>query len=151
VGFGGLRVLGLLFPLVVLAACAPTDGPPRVQRADVAVSSYAPPSGAPDFCAALAATTHVTGLPVVVGTLTALPDDVGSKTEITGAVDELQGVLEQVRNRPGTDVLAGSLAELIAALRSARDSRLTDEVRAEISAGLDDVGRDAQAACGFPS
>jgi hypothetical protein len=90
-------------------------------------------------------------VPVAVGSLTSQPENVGAKLELTAAVDELQGVLHQVRDRPGAGPLAGSLADLVAALREARDSRLTDEVRTQISAGLDDVGRRVQAVCGFPS
>jgi hypothetical protein len=148
---GGLRGLGLAFPLVALAGCTPTHSAPQEQRADVAVPSYAPPSGAPHFCAALADTTHVTGLPTAVGTLTTRPEDVGAKLELTAAADELQGVLDQVSDEPDAGALAGSLRELVAALRYARDTRLTDQGRTDISTGLDDVGRAAQAACGFPT
>jgi hypothetical protein len=152
VGFGGLRGAALAFPLIALAGCASTPTPaPEVQLADVAVPSYAPPSGAPDFCAALAGTTHLTGLPVVLGTLTTQPEDVGARLELTAAADELQQVLDQVSARTGTGALVGSLKKLVAALRVARDTSLTDQIRTRISTGLDDVGRRVQAACAFPS
>ena len=43
-----------------------------------------------------------------------------------------------------------SLEELVAALRTARDGRLTDAVRTSIGTGLDDVGRQVQPVCDFP-
>jgi hypothetical protein len=151
VGFGGLRVLGLLFPLVAMAGCTTADDKPPVHLADAAVPSYAAPSGAPDLCATLAGTTHLAGLPVAVGTLTAQPQDVGAKLQLTGAVDELTTVLDQVHGRPDLRALGSSVRDLIGVLRDARDAPLTDAIRTKISTGLDDVGRRAQAVCGFPT
>lgn len=150
-GYGGLRVAGLVFPLVALAGCTTADDGPAVPRADAAVPSYAAPSGAPAICAELAGTTHLAGLPVAVGTLTAQPEDVGAKLEITAAIDELTGVLDKAGHRPGLAALDRSVRDLVEVLRDARDARLTDAVRTEISTGLDDVGLRAQAFCGFPS
>jgi hypothetical protein len=144
--------VALAFPLIVVTGClSHPSAAPEVQRADVAVPSYAPPSGAPGFCAALAGTTHLTALAPAVGTLTSQPEDVGAQLELAAAADELQHVLDQASTRPGADALAGSLRDLVAALRKARDSHLTDQLRTEIRTGLDDVGRRAQAVCGFPS
>jgi hypothetical protein len=148
---GGLRVLGLLFPLIALAGCTAADDAPPVPRADAAVPSYAAPSGAPGFCATLAGTTHLTRLPVAVGTLTAQPQDVGAKLELTAAVDELNSVLDQVDGKPDLRALGTTVRELIGVLRDARDAPLTDAIRTKISTGLDDVGQRAQAVCGFPS
>jgi hypothetical protein len=151
VGVGRLRVLCLVLPLVATAGCTTAGSASRAQLADVAVPSYAPPSGAPNFCATLAGTTHLTGLPVVLGTLTTQPEDVGARLELTAAADELQQVLDQVSVQTGGGALFGSLKQLVAALREARDTPLTDQIRTQISTGLDDVGRRAQAACRFPS
>ena len=150
-GYGGLRGVGLAFPLVALVGCTTAPSDPPVQRADVAVPSYAAPSGAPAFCVDLARTVHLTALPDAVGTLTARPEDVGAKLDLNAAGDELRDVLQQVDRQPGAGALAGALRELVAALREAGDVRLTDDIRTRISTGLDDVGRDAQSACEFPS
>jgi hypothetical protein len=144
-------VLGLVFPLVAMAGCASADKPPPVPRADEAVPSYAPPSGAPALCAALAGTTHLTGLPAAVGTLATRPGDVAAKLELTAAVDELQGMLDDFDDRPDLTELSSALEALTGALRDAREAPLTDEVRSKISTELDDVGLRAQAVCGFPS
>ena len=150
--FGRLRVLGLLFPLVVgIAGCGGSDDEPQVVRADVAVRSYTPPSGAPGFCAALAGSTHLTRLPEALGTLTADPNDVEATLALTSAIGELQDVLDEVRSGPGFLALDRSLAELTDAVREARDGPLTDAVRAAISDALDDVGQRAQPVCDFPT
>jgi hypothetical protein len=143
-------VLGLLFPLAAMTACTTADAP-HAQLADVAVPSYAPPSGAPDFCATLAGTTHLAGLPVDLGTLMAQPDDVGARLELTAAADELKSVLDQVHDRRDRGALGSSLQDLVRVLRDARDGPATDAVLAKIAAGLGDVGRRAQTLCGFPS
>jgi hypothetical protein len=149
---GRLRVLGLAFLLVVgTAACAAEDAEPQVTRADVAVRSYTPPSGAPGFCAALAASTHLSGLPEALGTLTADPNDVEATLALTSAIDELQDVLDEVRARPGFLALDRSLARLADAVREARDGPLTDAVRTAIGTGLDDVGHRVQPVCDFPA
>lgn len=149
---GRLRVLGLLFTFVACtAACDPSDAEPQVTRADVAVLSYSPPSGAPDFCAALAGSTHLTGLPEALGTLTADPDDVEATLALTSVIGELQDVLEEVRARPGFLALDRALARLTDAVREARDGPLTDPVRAAIGTGLDDVGHQVQPVCDFPT
>jgi hypothetical protein len=145
---GRLRVLGLLFPLVAAAGCTSPDATPGVERADAAVPDYAPPSGTPTFCTELAGTTHLAGLSTTVGILTADPDDVESGLELTAAADELQAVLDDVRDRPA---MRASLHELVDALRRAQGGRLTDAARVAITTGLDEVGREAQAICGFPA
>ena len=150
--FRRLPVLGLLISLLgVMAGCATADAAPRVERADVAVRSYASPSGAPGFCAALAGSTHLTGLPVAVGTLTADPGDVEARFALTAAISELQDVLDDVRTHPGFLALDRSLEQLAGALRKAGDGLLTDAVRTAIRTGLDDVGQQVQPACDFPT
>jgi hypothetical protein len=149
--FRRLRVLGLLVSLAGVAGCTSTVAEPESQRADVAVRAYAAPSGAPAFCDALADTTQLTSLPVVLGTLTADPQDVEANLALTAAVGELQDVLDDVRARRGFSALGTSVEDLIAALRQARDGQLTDAVRAWIGTRLDDVGRQVQPVCDFPA
>jgi hypothetical protein len=149
--FGRLRVLGLLVPLVGLAACTTAAAEPQLTRADVAVRSYAPPTGAPDFCAVLAGSTQLTGLPEALGTLTADPKDVEATLALTSAIDELHEVLDEVRTRPGFLALDEALQQLADALREARDGALTDAVRTLIADGLDDVGHQVQPVCDFPT
>jgi hypothetical protein len=115
------------------------------------VRSYASPSGAPGFCAALAGTTKLTGLPLAVGTLTADPTDVEAGLALTAVIDELQVVLDEVRAESGFLPLDAALEGLTGALREAREGSLTDALRTAISAGLEDVGRLAQPVCGFPT
>lgn len=149
---GRPRVVGLLFLLLALAACtgsAPDPGP-QVRRADAAVASYAPPSGAPGFCTELAGTTHVTGLPVAIGTLTADPHDVEAGVALNAAVDELRNVRADVPDQPGFLGLSTSLDELLDALREAQRGPLTDAVRTAISTRLEAFGVQAQPLCGFP-
>ena len=150
--FGRLRVVGLLFLLVACtAACTGSDAELQVTRADVAVRSYTPPSGAPGFCAALAGSTHLSRLPEALGTLTADPDDVEATLALTSAIGELQDVLDEVRDRSGFLALDRALAQLTNAIRDARDGPLTDAVRAAIGTGLDDVGHQVQPVCDFPT
>jgi hypothetical protein len=146
-----LSVLGLLFPLAVLVGCTGKAAAPHAEPEDVAVPSYAPPSGAPALCAALAGTTHVTGLGTTLGTLTTRPEDVVAGLDLAAAIDELQGVLDEVGDQPARAALRTSLEKLVGALWDAREHPLTDAVRTRISAGLDDVGSRAQAVCGFPA
>jgi hypothetical protein len=153
---GRLRVAGLLFPLiglfplVSLAACTGPDAS-IAERADAAVPSYAAPSAAPGFCAELAGTTHLTDLPVAVGTLTADPQDVEAGLALSAAIDELKAVLDEVRDAPDFAALGTSLEELVAALREAREGSLTDDVRTAIRSGLDRVGHLVQPACDYPT
>ncbi|TFV89889.1 hypothetical protein [Blastococcus sp. CT_GayMR16] len=147
-----LPVLGLLVSTVALAGClAEESAPPPAPRADVAVLTYAPPSGAPDFCTALAGSTHLTDLPRAVGTLVAQPGDVAAALVLTGAITELDDVLDVVRRQPGFLVLDRSLEDLGGALREARDGPLTEVVREAISDGLDDIGDYVQPVCDFPT
>jgi hypothetical protein len=115
------------------------------------VQSYAPPSGAPGFCSTLAGSTHLTDLPEAVGTLTADPKDIEATLALTAAISELGDVLDGVREGVGFLELDTSLELLAAALRQAREGPLTDAVRTAISTGLDDVGRQVQPVCGFPT
>jgi hypothetical protein len=150
---GRPRVLGLLFLLLALAACTGSapESEPLVSRADVAVLSYAPPSGAPDFCTELAQTTHLTGLPVAIGTLTADPQDVEARLSLTATVDELRAVRADVPDQPGLLGLSTALDDLLDTLGDAQDAPLTDAVRTAISTRLEAFGVQAQPLCGFPS
>jgi hypothetical protein len=154
VRIGGPRALGLLvLPGVVLAAAACTgDGPPsRGEPAGAAVQSYAPPSGAPGYCASLADTTHLTDVPVALGTLTARPGDVEAKLALRAAVDDLQAVGEEVPRTAGSAELGTALDALVAALDRAERGPITDSVRSAVGTGLDDLGRLVQPVCDFPA
>lgn len=150
---GWLRGIGLLFSVSAVAACTPaaTAVTPRAERADVAVPSYAPPSGTPEFCALLAGTTRLTDVPAALGTLAADPGDIEAGLTMSAAIDELQGVVDRVPVRAGYLAVGTSLEQLITSLRTARDGQLTDSVRTSISMDLDEVGRQAQTLCGFPT
>jgi hypothetical protein len=154
VRIGGSRALGLLvLPGVVLAATACTGENPRAraQPAGAAVQSYAAPSGAPGYCESLATTTHLTEVPVALGTLTARPGDVEAKLALRAAVDELQAVGEQVSQNARTAELGTALDDLVAALDRAEGGPITDSVRSAVSTGLDEVGRLVQPVCDFPA
>ena len=90
-------------------------------------------------------------MPAAIGTLAADPDDVEAGLELAAAIDELQAVADHVPARAGYLAVGTSLEKLVTTLRRARDGRLTHAVRTSISTGLDDVGRQAQTLCGFPT
>jgi hypothetical protein len=148
---GRLRLTGLLIVLLgAVAGCASADAGSPSMRADVAVASYTPPAGAPAFCARLAASTHLADLPSAVGLLTAEPADVETKLGLGAAIEELRGVLLEVRREGGQFELDSSIAELVDALQQTGQGPVTDSVRAAIADGLDDVGTRVQPLCGFP-
>jgi len=147
-----LRDLGLLFLLLAgIAACTDTELPAAAPRVDVAVQAYTPPSSAPGFCADLADSSRLPHLPEAVGTLIAEPGEVEATLVLTGAITELEGLLDDIREGPGFLALDRSADELVSRLREARDGRLTETVRIAITDGLDDVGRRVQAVCDFPT
>ncbi|TQN44384.1 hypothetical protein FHU33_3886 [Blastococcus colisei] len=119
---------------------------PVSHRGDVAVPSYAGVAGAPPYCARLAGSTALPGIPTAVGLLAGDPGNVEAEVDLTAAIDELRAVLDDVR--PALDDAVG---ELVAALTAARDQGLTEAVRDDISAGLDELGTLVQPACGFPT
>jgi len=149
---GGPRVLGVSFLLLAVSVgCTQPVTEQRIaERADVAVPSYDAGPDAPDYCAALAGSTAVLGIPEAVGTLAGDPGNVGAEVDLTAAIDELRTVLDDVRTdgRPGLD---DAVEELVAALTAARDKGLTDTVRTDISSGLDEVGSLVQPTCRFPT
>jgi hypothetical protein len=150
--FRRLRDLGLLFLLLAgIAACTHAETPPAAPRIDVAVQAYTPPSTAPGFCAGLADSSQLPQLPEAVGTLIAEPGEVEASLVLTGAITELEGLLDDIREGPGFVALDRSADALVTTLRSARDGRLTEMVRIAITEGLDDVGRRVQAVCDFPT
>jgi hypothetical protein len=150
--FRRFPVPGLLVLLVAGAGgCSTPGATASLERADVAVRSYAPPSGAPGFCTALAGSTHLTDVPSAVGTLTADPEDIEAGLALTAVIGELTDVLDGVRAHPGFLELGRSLEQLAGALREAREGPLTDAVRTAITTALDDVGRQVQPVCGFPA
>jgi hypothetical protein len=142
------RVAGLLVPLLATVACTGGEPEPAVRRSDVALQSYAAPGGAPAYCALLAESLHLTGVAGSVGMLTVRPGDVEARLQLAAAADELTAVRDEV-SPDGR--LTHAIDGLVEALTEARSGSLTDSVRADISAGLDDVGRLAQPDCDFPA
>lgn len=140
-------------PAVVLAAltaCMSSEesGPPV--DPDVALPAYEAPGGAPGFCTRLASLEELDRLPVSMGTLTARTD-VEARTQVTSAARELLAVLSDVRTEGGHDGLATALEDLVGALGEVGSGPLTDRVRGAVAAGLEQVGVQAQPACGFPT
>ena len=147
-----LRDLGLLLLLLAgIAACTQGEVPSTAPQIDVAVQAYTPPSTAPGFCAGLADSSQLPRLPEAVGTLIAEPGEVEATLVLTGAITELEGLLDDIREGPGFVALDRSTDALVTTLRHARDGRLTEMVRIAITEGLDDVGRRVQAVCDFPT
>jgi hypothetical protein len=147
-----LRDLGLLLLLLAgIAACTQGEVPSTAPQIDVAVQAYTPPSTAPGFCTGLADSSQLPQLPEAVGTLIAEPGEVEATLVLTGAITELEGLLDDIREGPGFVALDRSTDALVTTLRHARDGRLTEMVRIAITEGLDDVGRRVQAVCDFPT
>ena len=148
---GRLRVLGLLVPLFAATACT-SDGPETaaVSRVDVAVQNYSPAEGVPAWCARLAGSPHLTGIPAAIGALTAREGDVEAKLALAAAVDDLEAVAAEIPEGAQTDI-AAALDGLAVSLTQATDGPLTDSVRAAVTTGLDDVGRLVQPICEFPT
>ncbi len=149
-GVGRLGVPALL--LAALVACGP-DQDARPRTADTvgaAVPSYAAPDGAPGFCARLASGEELARLPVSIGLLVA-GTDVEARAQIGRVMRELRGVLADVREEGGHDGLDTALDGLVRSLGSVVVGPLTDAVRGSVTAGLQQVGAQAQPACGFPS
>jgi len=147
-----LRDLSLLLLLLAgIAACTQGEVPSTAPQIDVAVQAYTPPSTAPGFCTGLADSSQLPQLPEAVGTLIAEPGEVEATLVLTGAITELEALLDDIREGPGFVALDRSADALVTTLRHARDGRLTELVRIAITEGLDDVGRRVQAVCDFPT
>jgi hypothetical protein len=144
------RWLGLLVLLGATAGCtgaadaSPTAGP-------AAVASYHPSATAPSFCARLAASGHVPGIPRAVGTLTADPGNPRAVGRLQDAIADLEAVLTDVSDEAGYAELAGELEDLLAALHSATLNPVDDELRGRISDRLAAVGAAVQPVCDFPT
>ncbi|WP_324276340.1 hypothetical protein [Blastococcus brunescens] len=142
----------LICLILPLAGCAGVaDAGPGTRSADVAVPSYRPTPDAPDYCDALAGSTHLAGVPAAVGVLAAERGDVEAELELTAAIDELRLIGDGVSDQGGSPRLRAAVDDLVDALNSARDDGVTTSVREVVSAALDDVGRLVQPACRFPS
>jgi hypothetical protein len=147
-----LRDLGLVVLLLGgTAACTHAGTAPPENGGDVAVRAYSPPSGVPGFCALLADSTHLTGLPEAVGTLTVDPGNVEARLLLTAAIAELDDVLADIGEDPGFFLLDRSVDELLTTLRDVRDGGLTETARTAIASGLDDIGDQVQPVCEFPT
>lgn len=136
--------------LAALAACSSGDRPPPAGAAGAAVASYAAPDGAPAFCSRLASLAEFGRLPVSIGTLTA-GKDVEARAQVSEVVRELRGVLADVRSEGGHDGLTTALDGLVQSLGQVGDGPLPEPVRGAVTAGLEQVDRQAQPACGFPT
>jgi hypothetical protein len=136
--------------LAAVAACGPGEDASRRADADGALPAYEAPEDAPGFCSRLASVSELDRLPLSVGMLTA-GADVEARTQISQVIRELRAVLTDVRADGGHAALSNALDDLVRALGSVVDGPLTDPVRAAVSAGLQQVGAEAQPTCGFPT
>lgn len=147
---GRLRLPGLLILLLVtVTACTSTETRSR-QVQVIAVPSYTPPAGAPDFCALLAEGTDLPRLPTAMGTLAVSPQDVEARLQLSNAADELRGVLEELRNDEHVDV-EHALADLATALETAYDGTMIGADDADVVRALDQFGDAVQPDCEFPA
>jgi hypothetical protein len=136
--------------LAAVAACGSTEEAASAGDTGTAVPAYEAPAGAPGFCTRLASLTELDRLPVSLGTLAA-GTDVEARTQVSGAVGELRGVLSDVRSQGGHEVLASALDGLVQALGQVGGGPLSEPVRNGVTAGLEQVAVQAQPACGFPT
>lgn len=149
--FGRPPLLGLLVLLLAATAgCTSSKAPAGFPRADVAVPSYTPPTGAPGFCSVLAANTHLAAVPDAIGLLAATREDVRAGLDLHAAATELRAVLESVQSEGGHQDVGRALDDLIGALEDAASGTLTETDQGAVAAGLDDVGDRVQPLCGFP-
>jgi hypothetical protein len=148
---GGPRWLGPLLLLGATAACvAPADAP-SPERGDVAIAAYRPPDGAPAFCRLLAESVYVDRLPVAIGTLTADPGNRTAVEQVEDALAELEAVLADVPGEERYADLTAGLEDLLAAVHSATENPVDDDLRARISTRLDRFGGQVQPVCVFPA
>jgi hypothetical protein len=149
--FGRLRLPGLLiFPLLAAAGCTSTGTPSSATPVGVAVPSYAPPAGAPDYCRDLARGTALRKVPAAMGTLVVLPDDVEARLHLGNAADEVRGLLDDLGEHSGHDEVTSALDDLVTALETAYDATVTGAVRDDVVNALDEVGDEVQPDCEFP-
>ncbi|MGY1804206.1 hypothetical protein ACI78T_13100 [Blastococcus sp. SYSU D00922] len=150
---GRLRLVGLLALLAgpVVGCTGSLDEGSTAQPANVAVPSYEPAETAPEYCSSLADSSHLTEVPVAMGVLAGERGDVGAELDLTGAIDELRTVQEQVRDAGGSLRLEAAIDDLVESLTAARDRGVTSAMRDDVSTALDDLGRLVQPACRFPS
>jgi hypothetical protein len=144
-------VLGLLILLGAVTGCTGDADRAEPVSADVAVPSYAAPPGAPHFCTTLAGSTRILGIPRAVGALSAGTGTADAKLELTGGIDDLRAVLDEVRAEDGHERLESAVERLVDTLAAVRDRPLTAAARAGVSADLDAVGRHVQPVCQLPS
>lgn len=144
-------ILGLLILLGAVTGCKGDADRAEPVSADAAVPSYAAPPRAPDFCTTLAGSTRIAGIPRAVGALAAGTGTVEARLELTGGIDDLRAVLDDVRGEDRDERLESALERLVATLADVRDGPLTAAARADVSADLDAVGRHVQPVCQLPS
>ncbi|MFD2090701.1 hypothetical protein [Blastococcus deserti] len=150
-GIRGTGVLAVALLLGGLTACTDDeDTAAPAARDDVAVPSYQAPPRAPDFCARLAGSRYVDAIPTAVGTLLLEPRDDRARRELSGAVAELEAVLDEVWREPRSDDLSAGMEDLLAALYSATANPVDEQLAIRIADRLDVVGERVQPVCEFP-
>ena len=143
--------LGLLVLVSALSACSSSAAPVVTEQPGVAaLPSYVAPARAPGFCAVLARSTHLTGLPAALGRLSVDPADADARLEVAGAVADLRPVLDDVRYAVEYADLETTVENLVATLTEVSGGRLRDDVGERIGAALGTLGELAQPACEFP-
>ncbi|MDT0278308.1 hypothetical protein [Blastococcus goldschmidtiae] len=147
---GAVRLGMSAVVLAAASACVSSEDPRPPVDAAGALPAYEAPGGTPAFCHRLASLEELGRLPVSIGTLAA-GTDVEARTQVTSAARELLAVLSDVRTEGGHDGLATALEGLVGALGEVGNGPLTDPVRGAVTAGLAQVGTQAQPACGFPT
>jgi hypothetical protein len=148
---GGPRWLGPLLLLGGTAGCIAPVGTTPAERGDVAIASYSPPDGTPEFCRLLADSVHIDDLPVALGTLTAYPEDRNAVAEVEDALAELEDVLVDIPDGERYAGLSDGLDDLVTAVRKATEDSVHDGLRTRISTRLDRFGTLVQPVCRFPS
>ena len=149
--FGSSGALGLLLLLGSVAACTGEASTPQEPSGVAALPAYEPPSGAPEFCALLAGSTHLATVPSALGVLTVDPSDATARQELTGAVEDLRPVLEDVRFAVEHADLETAVEDLVAALAAASGGRLTDDTSETVARALTAVAEQTQPVCEFPA
>jgi hypothetical protein len=135
----------------VTAGCTEPAEEPPAPGADAAVASYLAPAGAPGFCTRLAASTHLDGVPLAIGTLTADARNEDAVGQLEGAVADLEAVLDDVAEQDVPDELTARFEDLLASLYSATLNPVDDALRTRISERLAALGTQVQPVCEFPT
>jgi hypothetical protein len=143
--------LGLLFLLGSLTACTSEASTPPEASGVAALQGYQAPSGAPGFCALLADSTHLRGIPTALGALAVDTADAGARQQLADAVTDLRAVLDEVRMDVEYADLETAVEDLVDSLTVAAGGRLPAELGDAVATALTDVAAFAQPLCEFPT